>query len=191
MHPKLSWTGIDESTSMTTVTVMSRLCVCVCVSRLCLTCRCRMPEITHDDTYFRHRPTHTCSWTALFPPHDLYDAEDHILTQTMSEQVPSPLRPVAPSRLRRSVTEKTSDTPPPPYETPESNLAFPHKRTISLTSVSSTVGSPVTATAQLLGDRLGWTAGRRRDHHRGIRLRTQQRRAHEATPQGGGSHTCT
>lgn len=70
----------------------------------------------------------------------------------MSEQVLSPPRPVAPGRLRRSVNEKPSDTtPPPPYETPESNLAFPHKRTISLTSISSTVGSPVTATAQLLG----------------------------------------
>ena len=69
----------------------------------------------------------------------------------MSEQFPSTLRPVAPGRLRRSVTEKTSDALPPPYETPESNLAFPHKRTISLTSLSSTVSSPVTATAQLLG----------------------------------------
>lgn len=71
----------------------------------------------------------------------------------MSEQFPSTThRPVAPGRLRRSVTEKTSDAPPPPYETPETNLAFPpHERTLSITSLSSTVGSPVTATAQLLG----------------------------------------
>jgi len=84
-------------------------------------------------------------------PYEPYDFYDKFPAHTMSEQFPSTLRPVAPGRLRRSVTEKTSDAPPPPYETPETNLAFPHERTISLTSVSSNVGSPVTATAQLLG----------------------------------------
>lgn len=100
-----------------------------------------------------HTPTHIVPpWTTLFPPpHDLYDAENQILAQTMSEQFPSTLRPVAPGRLRRTLAEKPSDTPPPPYETPELDLAFPHKRTISHTDVSSNVASPVTATAQLLG----------------------------------------
>lgn len=75
----------------------------------------------------------------------------------MSGQFPStlppplPLRPVAPGRLQRSATEKGSDAPPPPYETPEISLPVPHERTMSVTSVSSNVGSPVTATAQLLG----------------------------------------
>ena len=92
----------------------------------------------------------------LGPPSSLalrfYDAEDKNFPQTMSDQFPSTHRPVAPGRLRRSLTEKTSDAPPPPYETPEIDLAFPpHKRTLSVTSVSSNVGSPVTATAQLLG----------------------------------------
>lgn len=98
-------------------------------------------------------PTHIVpSWTTSLPsPHDLYDAEHQILAQTMSEQFPSTLRPVAPGRLRRNVPEKTSDTPPPPYETPDSNLDFSRNRTISLTDISSNVASPVTATAQLLG----------------------------------------
>jgi hypothetical protein len=106
------------------------------------TARCR---------YYTSATTRLFLDRSLPSPHDFYDAEDKNLAQTMSEQFPSTLRPVAPGRLRRSVTEKPSDTPPPPYETPETNLAYPHKRTISLTSVSSNVGSPVTATAQLLG----------------------------------------
>jgi hypothetical protein len=115
--------------------------------------RCVSPNDGHYDTRVLCCVSHPVRpWTRSLPSlHDFYDTTDEKTAQRMSEQFPSTLRPAAPGRLRRSLTEKSSDAPPPPYETPETSLGVPHKRTISTTSASSNVGSPVTATAQLLG----------------------------------------